>query len=146
MRVYRKRPKAVLAERLTEENYQELMGMVGDRVRYIEHEAYVETLRYHLQKVHIGDYIVKKYANYYVYEPGRFEFLYEPVQGYAEIAEMAMDGTLPPGFDDWELADDSGWTVAHAAALHGALPPGFDKWDLVDKNGVSVREVHEKRK
>jgi hypothetical protein len=38
----------------------------------------------------------------------------------------------------WELKDDYGRTVAHAAARGGHLPPGFGQWDLRDNAGVTV--------
>jgi len=45
--------------------------------------------------------------------------------------EAAANGTLPAGFDRWEIDDWAGWTVAQAAAEHGKLPAGFDRWELV---------------
>ena len=53
----------------------------------------------------------------------------------------ACYGHLPPSFDRWDLADSRGWTVAHEAAAYGHLPPGFDRWDLADKRGRTVAEV-----
>ena len=52
--------------------------------------------------------------------------------------EAALYGSLPPGFDRWELADIDGWTVAHVAACCGHLPFGFGRWDLADSDGRTV--------
>jgi hypothetical protein len=85
-----------------------------------------------------------------------------------ELFEQAREGTLPNGFDQWDLADNDGrtvahhaawhghllvefdrwglannvgWTVAHVAAWNGHLPVGFDQWDLADNSGRTVEEV-----
>jgi hypothetical protein len=51
---------------------------------------------------------------------------------YKEIVELiGAKGFLPDGFQDWTLADETGWTVAHEAAEHGCLPPDFDRWELL---------------
>jgi hypothetical protein len=34
----------------------------------------------------------------------------------------ARGGHLPEEFDKWDIADNSGWTVAHDAAAEGKLP------------------------
>jgi hypothetical protein len=52
--------------------------------------------------------------------------------------EMAKQGTLPPDFDQWELAGENGWTVAHSAAEYGHLPKAFDRWNLAVCNGWTV--------
>ena len=57
----------------------------------------------------------------------------------------ARSGYLPADFDQWDLADEDGMTVAHTAAKSGHLPPDFDRWDLADKRGQTVREVAERR-
>jgi hypothetical protein len=65
---------------------------------------------------------------------------------FGTASKAAWDGSLPPDFDQWDLADDkTGWTVAHAAARSGHLPPDFDRWDLADKNGLTVRQVAESK-
>jgi hypothetical protein len=48
---------------------------------------------------------------------------------------------LPPGFDQWDLADKDGWTLAHWAVMPGRLPPGFNQWRLADKKGLTVAEL-----
>jgi hypothetical protein len=58
------------------------------------------------------------------------------------VAHMAASsGHLPSGFDRWEIADHSGWTVAHCAAAMHALPEGFGMWDLADDEGWTVAHV-----
>ena len=52
--------------------------------------------------------------------------------------EMAREGTLPEGFDQWHLADEDGWTVAHVAAGWRHLPKDFNQWELADKDGWTV--------
>ena len=52
--------------------------------------------------------------------------------------EMAREGTLPPGFKDWDLAGRTGWTVAHVAAAFDHLTAGFDRWELATKAGWTV--------
>ena len=49
---------------------------------------------------------------------------------------------LPKDFNQWELADKDGWTVAHEVAAHGYLPNDFQLWDLTDKEGRTVRKVY----
>jgi hypothetical protein len=50
---------------------------------------------------------------------------------------------LPDGFDQWDLADGDGWTVAHEAAKwgHSPPPPGWDEkvLGLKDRHGLTVR-------
>jgi hypothetical protein len=55
----------------------------------------------------------------------------------------AQYGTLPPDIDHdiFTLADKYGWTVAHSAARYGNLSPKFDQWDIVDGKGRTVAEV-----
>ena len=64
---------------------------------------------------------------------------------FGTASKAAWDGSLPPDFDQWDLADEGGMTVAHTAAKSGHLPPDFDRWDLADKRGQTVREVAERR-
>lgn len=58
--------------------------------------------------------------------------------GWSVAHEAARIGHLPPGFTRWEIRDTDGWTVAHEAASHGALPPDFNNWDLADFDGYTV--------
>jgi hypothetical protein len=46
---------------------------------------------------------------------------------YAHIDEYRA---LPEGFNQWTLADESGWTIAHVAARMGLLPQTFNDWTL----------------
>jgi hypothetical protein len=61
---------------------------------------------------------------------------------YDEYRKEAVAGTLsvlgPPDFSQWALADNRGWTVAHAAANANKLPSDFSQWDLADKSGWTV--------
>jgi hypothetical protein len=66
--------------------------------------------------------------------------------GWTRAHEAAKNGTLPDGFDRWELADKDGWTVAHEAAFDGHLPEGFSLWNLRDGRGNTVRDVYNDRK
>jgi hypothetical protein len=55
--------------------------------------------------------------------------------------KYAEKGTLPADFDQWELADKDGWTVAHQAAYYGHLHGTSDLWGLADKDGWTVAHV-----
>ena len=52
--------------------------------------------------------------------------------------QMAWEGTLPPGFKDWELEDEFGVTLAVIAAFFNKLPPDFDRWEITDGLGRTV--------
>jgi hypothetical protein len=53
---------------------------------------------------------------------------------------MSLD--IPADFDQWDLADEDGRTVAHRAALHGHLPASFSQWSIVDEHsGQTVAHV-----
>lgn len=52
--------------------------------------------------------------------------------------DLARKGILAPDFDQWDMKNPDGWTVAHEAAMHGALPPDFNRWDLADFDGYTV--------
>ncbi|WP_419635178.1 hypothetical protein [Thiolapillus sp.] len=54
----------------------------------------------------------------------------------------AIYGHLPPDFDRWEISDATGCTIAHEAAYHGHLPPDFYRWTLATNNGITVRDVY----
>jgi len=58
-----------------------------------------------------------------------------------KIFKQAKEGTLPPDFTEWDLADWDGWTIAHEAAYYGHLPKDFQDWDLKDKYGITVEDV-----
>ena len=58
----------------------------------------------------------------------------------------ASYGQLPTDFDQWQIADKEGWTIAHEAAYFDHLPLDFDQWDLMDDHfGLTVSEVVQKR-
>ena len=59
-----------------------------------------------------------------------------------KLFEQAQEGTLPPDFDEWGIANDYGRTVAHVAASYGHLPPDFDRWTLATNHGITVRDVY----
>jgi len=65
--------------------------------------------------------------------------------GWSVAHEAARTGHLPPDFTRWEIRDADGWTVAHTAAEHGHLPPDFPHMDWVDVDGLSVGKVYAKR-
>ena len=54
------------------------------------------------------------------------------------LFEQAREGTLPPDFDQWDIANVAGCAVAHVQAIHGLAHWGFDRWDMSDKYGWSV--------
>ncbi|NCC04458.1 MAG: ankyrin repeat domain-containing protein [Proteobacteria bacterium] len=58
--------------------------------------------------------------------------------GWSVAHEAARTGHLPPDFTRWEILDADGWTVAHEAAMLGSLPPDFNQWDLADFDGYTV--------
>ena len=59
-----------------------------------------------------------------------------------ELFNQARDGTLPPDFDQWDIANNHGWTVAHEAAAAQHLPPDFDRWELANEDGYTVLDTH----
>lgn len=61
--------------------------------------------------------------------------------GRTAAHEAAEAGLLPAGFDNWDVADYTGWSVAHVAAVYGTLPEGFDRWDIRDDDGTTVAHV-----
>ena len=60
---------------------------------------------------------------------------------YREALISVRYDYLPNNFNQWNLSDRDGWTVAHVAALLGHLPPSFNQWNLADKNGVTVGDL-----
>jgi hypothetical protein len=62
---------------------------------------------------------------------------------YDEYEKLAKVGMLPADFDQWQLADMQGWTVAHIAALYRHLPDNFKQWGLAsaDNDGWTVAHV-----
>jgi hypothetical protein len=59
-------------------------------------------------------------------------------RGYTVAHTAAMMNSLPADFNQWALADENGWPVAHEAALYRHLPKDFDQWDLVDNLNKTV--------
>lgn len=53
----------------------------------------------------------------------------------------ARFGLLPDDFNEWGMADSSGWTVAHEAALYGHLPEDFEHLEMADRRGETVADV-----
>jgi ATP-dependent Lon protease len=62
---------------------------------------------------------------------------------YDYYITLAREGTLPPDFDQWSLADEDGWTVAHEAIKYRNLPTGFNRWDLLEKKGSPLARGQE---
>jgi hypothetical protein len=48
---------------------------------------------------------------------------------YMYYRDLAEKGALPADFDQWGLANEGGWTIAHRAAWFRYLPDDFDRWD-----------------
>lgn len=59
-----------------------------------------------------------------------------------DVLAIARESGFPDGFDQWELCDESGWTVAHEAAKADNLSDDFSRWDMMDKNGKTVIGVY----
>ena len=59
----------------------------------------------------------------------------------AELLEMIIKNTLPEDFDQWDICDENGWTIAHTCATVGQLPTSFNQWALADNNGRTVAHV-----
>ncbi|MDR1041964.1 MAG: hypothetical protein LBR80_17720 [Deltaproteobacteria bacterium] len=52
------------------------------------------------------------------------------------IAHLAARfNRLPDDFQDYGLTGEGSWTVAQEAERSGTLPKGFDRWDLIGKDG-----------
>jgi hypothetical protein len=71
-----------------------------------------------------GVWVVGKLTNY----------SYEQALGMA----AGKKGGLPEDFDQWDLSNDEGWTIAHEAASYHRLPANFNQWGLADKEGWTV--------
>ncbi len=65
----------------------------------------------------------------------------DPMEETTLFIGLAKDGHLPEDFNQWSLADEHGWTVAHEAAKHGHLPVDFEGWSLEDNFGQNVAHV-----
>jgi hypothetical protein len=67
------------------------------------------------------------------------------------VAHVAAEfNTLPEGFDQWDLRDANGWTVAHVIAQYQRVlfAIGWEKfgvWELADNNGWTVRQEWDKQ-
>ena len=55
-----------------------------------------------------------------------------------ELFDAAKDGSLPDDFSQWNICDESGWSIAHEAAKHNNLPSNFNRWNIVDNYGWTV--------
>lgn len=53
---------------------------------------------------------------------------------------LENDNELPDGFNDWGMVINDE-TISHVAARYLVLPSTFDQWDIRDKNGWSVAHV-----
>lgn len=63
---------------------------------------------------------------------------------YEEAAWMIKHNNLPEDFDQWEMANATGWTIAHEVAyFYGAskFPAGFQYWGLKTDWGKTVAGV-----
>jgi len=58
--------------------------------------------------------------------------------GISPFHILARNGALPEGFDKWDHAGSSGWTVAHEAVSGQVLDNDFSWWHLRDEDGTSV--------
>lgn len=58
-----------------------------------------------------------------------------------ELFSKAENGTLPPDFQDWDICDEDGWTIAHQAAFWGHLPDNSHCLNLKDKQGNTVADI-----
>ena len=58
-----------------------------------------------------------------------------------KLFEQAREGMLPPEFDQWDLSNESGWSVAHVAASEDHLPTDFDRWGIANVAGCAVAHV-----
>ena len=57
------------------------------------------------------------------------------------MLRQAVLGQLPKGFSRWDLADETGRTVAHEAVRYGCLPKDFDQWDLANNTARTVAHI-----
>jgi hypothetical protein len=60
---------------------------------------------------------------------------------YDAHVEQVKDGTLPVDFDRWDIADSTGWSIAHVAARHGVFLNSLAQLELADENGWTVAHV-----
>lgn len=63
------------------------------------------------------------------------------LDGMSSFHLLARHNALPEGFDRWDYAGKSGWTVAHEAAAGNMLDKDFPWWHLRDEDGMSVARV-----
>jgi hypothetical protein len=51
---------------------------------------------------------------------------------------LVVSGELPTKFKQWEMASNTGWTIAHGGAMYGHLPVDFSQWSMADLGGRTV--------
>jgi hypothetical protein len=57
---------------------------------------------------------------------------------YNEYADLVRSHSLPDDFDQWRVANEDGWTIAHEAAMRGCIPADFNQWELANEDGRTV--------
>lgn len=83
---------------------------------------------------------IEEYANWAI---DHIRYLKE--RAYKKYIKLAKDDNLPTDFDQWDLADKYGHTVAHVAAKHGNLPTDFNQWNLKNNHNWTVRDIKNMR-
>jgi hypothetical protein len=63
------------------------------------------------------------------------------IMDYALACADAESGDLHVGFDQWDMSDEEGWSVAHHAVMCGPLPDDFNGWAIHDLHGWTVAHV-----
>lgn len=57
---------------------------------------------------------------------------------YERILSSIQGRRSMPSRDDWEVADEEGWTIAHYWTLHHKPGKNFPHWALADNRGWTV--------
>ncbi len=60
------------------------------------------------------------------------------MSNYEQVVEKVLCFDYLPSGEEWALADENGWTVAHVYAGKKRLPTSFDQYALTDITGCSV--------
>jgi NTP pyrophosphatase (non-canonical NTP hydrolase) len=75
----------------------------------------------------------------YYYEVG--QELRDDKNVLGRLFELAKEGRLPKGFNQYHLAGVTGWSVGHVAAFYETLPDDFIDWTIADCQGISIAHV-----
>ena len=57
-----------------------------------------------------------------------------------DVDYMRIHERFPDGFNQWDLRNNNGWSVAFITAFRNRLPKGFDRWEIKESNNETIFE------